>query len=100
MRVAKDTISSRLQAEAAKSPLCLSRGSGEGSRPLNSTNTCSIFYPLHLIIISSGNKPLGFMISRTYSIKAENRFFTFRGAFPPPRASIVFLNLCPVSLTA
>lgn len=45
-----------VQAEAAKSPLCLSRGSGEGSRPLNSTNTCSIF-----AIISSVNKRLGYI---------------------------------------
>lgn len=37
-------------------------------------------------------------ISRTY--KGSEEIFTCRGAFPPPRASIVFLNLCPVSLTA
>lgn len=30
---------SQAEAEEAKSPLCLRRGSGEGSRPLNSTNT-------------------------------------------------------------
>jgi len=40
--------------------------------------------PLHLIIISSGNKQLGFMICRTYSIKGREEILLLEELFLLP----------------